>query len=170
MLETSSVPSLESLADESAPLKSLAPVAALEAIVQRFGRPPLVVRNQKVVLGPPTNLPAGRDAMIKGAEQWTPLVGRIEFFSHRMSWGGTGWVIDRKNGKTIIATNRHVRPLFTQQRIPLQIGPQCYKVCRTVDEHRKAETSIGNFSWKVRIVWPLATIGTRVYENRLFKG
>ncbi len=109
-------PSLETLAVDRAPLESLMPVAALEAIVQRFGRPPLVVRNDKVVLEPLTDFPADTSAKIKGVERWMPSVGRIEFVNHSMSWGGTGWVADRRDGGWVIVTNRHVAEIVARRK------------------------------------------------------
>jgi endonuclease G len=47
-------------------LERMMPVDALEAIVQRFGRPPLVVENDAVVLEPLDDFPAGTDSLIKG--------------------------------------------------------------------------------------------------------
>ena len=91
-----------------APLESMAPVAALEAIVQRTGRPPLLIRNDKVELEPLDDFPVGTDLKIRGVEKWIPSVGRVEFVNHSMRWGGTGWVVERKGGAYIVVTNRHV--------------------------------------------------------------
>ena len=108
-LQAMSRPSLETLAVDRAPLESLMPVAALEAIVQRFGRPPLVVRNDKVVLEPLTDFPADTSTKIKGVERWMPSVGRIEFVNHSMSWGGTGWVADRRDGGHVLGCGRRCK-------------------------------------------------------------
>jgi endonuclease G len=109
-------PLVASFMREGAPLESTAPAATLEAIIQRFGRPPLLVRNNKVVMEPLTEFEPGTDGLIKAVEKWIPSVGRIEFVNHRMSWGGTGWVAEEKGGKVIVVTNRHVAKVVAQRR------------------------------------------------------
>jgi endonuclease G len=84
-------------------------IGALEAIVKRFGRPPLLIRGGVVELEPlPKQFPVGTDVKIRAIQKWFPSVGRIEFINHSMQWGGTGWVIDREGSSHIIITNRHV--------------------------------------------------------------
>ncbi|GEM_PF-597280 len=107
---------LSTLAADKAPLESALPIAALEGIVQRFGRPPLLVRNDKVELEELTDFPADTGAKIKGVERFVPSVGRIEFVNFDMSWGGTGWVIDQSKGKWLVVTNRHVAKLVARRR------------------------------------------------------
>lgn len=108
---------LESFQKGDEPLESIADTAALEAIVKRFGRPPLLVRGGVVEMEPlPKEFPADTDVLIKGAQKWLPSVGRIEFVNHSMAWAGTGWVIDRRNGAHIIATNRHVAKLVARRK------------------------------------------------------
>lgn len=116
LLEAISTPALELLSRDAAPLESMLPIAALEGIVQRFGRPPLLVRNDKVVLEELTDFPAETPAKIKGVERFIPSIGRIEFVNHRMSWGGTGWVIGEKAGKSLVVTNRHVAQLIARRK------------------------------------------------------
>ncbi|MFK4084171.1 DNA/RNA non-specific endonuclease [Kribbella sp. NPDC020789] len=94
-------------------LESLLPVDALEAIVRRFGRPPLLVENDAVVLQPLPEFPPDTDGLIRGAESFVRSVGRVEFVNHDMAWGGTGWVIDEPTTTSrIVATNRHVAKLI----------------------------------------------------------
>ncbi|QNE16584.1 nuclease [Kribbella qitaiheensis] len=95
--------------DKGSPLESAVSIDALEAIVRRIGRPPLVVENDQITLEPLPEFAAGTDALIKGVEPNVLSVGRVEFVNHSMAWGGTGWVIEEKDAKTrVIATNRHV--------------------------------------------------------------
>ena len=96
-------------------LESVVPVDALEAIVQRFGRPPLLVRDDTVVLEPLPDFPTGTDTDIKRVEPSVKSVGRVEFLNFRMPWGGTGWVIDGSGNSRTVATNRHVAKLVAQR-------------------------------------------------------
>ncbi|MFF2276179.1 DNA/RNA non-specific endonuclease [Agromyces sp. NPDC058126] len=98
-------------------LESADGVDLLEAIVQRVGRPPMLVRNGEVEIGPDdlVDFPAGTDALIKGAEALIPSVGRVEFLNHRMAWGGTGWVIREDGDARVVATNRHVAKLVAER-------------------------------------------------------
>lgn len=89
----------------------------LEAIVRRTGRPPLLVRNNKVELEPLDALPAGTAGSIKAVEAFIPSVGRIEFINHDMAWGGTGWVVGKKGKDHLVLTNRHVAKLIAR-RLP----------------------------------------------------
>ncbi|WP_426162943.1 DNA/RNA non-specific endonuclease [Sandarakinorhabdus sp. DWP1-3-1] len=99
---------------DAAQLESLLPLPTLEAIVRLTGRPPLLVRNDKVVLEPLPDLP-GADAKIIAVQKYVPSVGRVEFVNSTMRWGGTGWVIDRRATGDIIITNRHVAKLVAQR-------------------------------------------------------
>lgn len=97
-------------------LESVLRVDALEAIVRRVGRPPLVVRNDGVELEDLPDFPAGTDALIKGVERSVLSVGRVEFVNHSMAWGGTGWVVhEEDDGTRIVATNRHVAKVVAQR-------------------------------------------------------
>lgn len=115
LLEALSRPAVAALDATRAPLESMAPVAALEAIVQRTGRPPLLIRNDKVELEPLDDFPVGTDLKIRGVEKWIPSVGRVEFVNHSMRWGGTGWVVERKGAAYIVVTNRHVAKLVARR-------------------------------------------------------
>ena len=103
------------------PLESLIPLDVLEAIVQRVGRPPLLIRNDAVELEPLDDFPAGTDAHIRGVESFIKSVGRVEFLNHSMSWAGTGWVIAEEDSMRIVATNRHVANLVAR-RTPTGAG------------------------------------------------
>lgn len=84
-------------------------IAALEAIVKRVGRPPLLIRGGVVQMEPlPKDFPLDTPGLIKSVEKWLPSVGRIEFVNASMEWGGTGFVIDAKGNSRTIVTNRHV--------------------------------------------------------------
>ncbi|MGW4929068.1 DNA/RNA non-specific endonuclease [Agromyces sp. NPDC004153] len=90
-------------------LEAVVGLDALEAIVRRVGRPPLVVRNGAVELEPLPEFAADTGARIKGVEPSVKSVGRVEFVNHSMAWGGTGWIIGADDAASrIIATNRHV--------------------------------------------------------------
>lgn len=104
----------ESVAHDRAPLESLG-IDFLEAIVQRVGRPPLLIRNDAVELEPLDDFPAGTDEQIKGVESFVKSVGRVEFLNHSMAWAGTGWVIAEDNGTRVVATNRHVAELVARR-------------------------------------------------------
>jgi endonuclease G len=88
---------------------------ALEALIRRTGRPPLVVRNDAVVLEPLPDFPGDIDVKIRGAEAYLPSIGRVEFVNHSMAWGGTGWVVDRKGNDYTVATNRHVAKIVARR-------------------------------------------------------
>src|SRR3954454_5984489 len=103
------------LTDDSQPLESVVRVDALEAIVQRVGRPPLMVRNDAVELEPLPDFPAGTDAKIKRAQVDVRSVGRVEFLNHRMAWGGPGWVIAAGDATRVVVTNRHVAKLVARR-------------------------------------------------------
>ncbi len=99
-----------------APLESVMPVAALEAIVQRTGRPPLLIRNDKIVLELLPDFAPDTAGKIKNVEPWVKSVGRVEFVNASMAWGGTGWVIQADGNARIIATNRHVGKIVAKRR------------------------------------------------------
>jgi endonuclease G len=90
-------------------------LTGLEAIILLTGRPPLLVRNNQVELQPLDDFLPGTDAKIKAIEPLIPSVGRVEFINHSMAWGGTGWVVDRKNDGHLILTNRHVAKLVAKR-------------------------------------------------------
>lgn len=100
------------LLDKGDDLESVLPLGSLEAIVRRFGRPPLLIENDAVVMQPLPEFKADTDGKIKAVESFVKSVGRVEFVNHDMEWGGTGWVIDEPTSTSrIVATNRHVAKL-----------------------------------------------------------
>lgn len=103
-------------------LESTATPAELEAIVQRVGRPPLLIQNDTVQFGAAeddtlADFPPGTDARIRGTEKDIPSVGRIEFLNFRLAWGGTGWVIAGSGTDRIVVTNRHVASLVAKRAV-----------------------------------------------------
>jgi endonuclease G len=101
--------------DQGGALESVLRVDALEAIVRKIGRPPLIVRNDAVELEPLPEFPPDTDALIKGVERSVKSVGRVEFVNHSMAWGGTGWVLTEEGASRIIATNRHVAKVVAER-------------------------------------------------------
>lgn len=92
------------------------PPMFLEAIVRIAGRPPLVVRNDRVE-GKSALLEDSIDTAvfprdiadrISKVERFLPSVGRVEFLNHAKSWGGTAWVVQTNTAGPLIVTNRHV--------------------------------------------------------------
>jgi endonuclease G len=104
----------EAVAQDRQPLERIR-TDALEAIVQRVGRPPLLVRNGTVELEPLVDFPPGTDELIEAVGQHVRSVGRVEFVNHRLSWGGTGWVIADEGSTRLVATNRHVAQLVARR-------------------------------------------------------
>lgn len=101
-------------------LENVSSMDDLEAIVQRVGRPPLLIKNNQVVLGAGQDdslddFPPGTDARIRGTEKTIPSVGRVEFANFRLAWGGTGWVIAAEGADRIVVTNRHVAALVARR-------------------------------------------------------
>ncbi|OBQ82367.1 MULTISPECIES: DNA/RNA non-specific endonuclease [Mesorhizobium] len=92
------------------------PIAGLEAIVQRVGRPPLLVRNDKVVLEDLPDFPEDTADRIRAVEPLVPSVGRIEFVNHNLSWGGTGWVVEDRGRRRLVITNRHVAKIVAKRK------------------------------------------------------
>lgn len=97
-------------------LESAQPPMFLEAIVRLAGRPPLIVRNDRVE-GKTALLEDANDSAcfphdiadrIAGVEKFLPSVGRVEFVNHARSWGGTAWVVQDDPVGPMIVTNRHV--------------------------------------------------------------
>ncbi len=103
----------------ASPLESLddgAPLAALEAIVRLTGRPPLLVRDDKVVMEPLPDFPTGTDLKIRALEKWIPSVGRVEFLNASMSWGGTASVVGTRGTDLLVMTNRHVAKIVAKRQ------------------------------------------------------
>lgn len=109
---------LDALSGNRRGLESMAamvPPVGLEAIIRRTGRPPLVVKDGKVVLEALDDFPAGTDNKIKAAEAVVSSIGRIEFINHSMPWGGTGWVVDKRADGHLVLTNRHVAQIVAKR-------------------------------------------------------
>lgn len=92
----------------------------LEAIVKMTNRPPLVVKNGLVEYVPlstgPGEFPDDIEMRIHAVEPLIASVGRIVFINNDMSWGGTGWVVDRKKpGYLTVVTNRHVAKIVARR-------------------------------------------------------
>lgn len=83
---------------------------ALEAIVRRYGRPVLLVRDGTYEA--PELTAVGEELAPHRAriEAGIARVGRVEFVHHAMPWGGTGWLVDRN----LVITNRHVAEIVTE--------------------------------------------------------
>ncbi|MDD7936944.1 DNA/RNA non-specific endonuclease [Actinomycetospora lutea] len=96
-------------------LERLVALGPLEAIVQRVGRPPLLIRDDAVVMEPLPDLPRGTPKKIESAERFIPSIGRVEFVNARMPWGGTGWVIAKDGDAALVATNRHVARIVARR-------------------------------------------------------
>lgn len=101
---------------EAMAVNGTAPLDQLEAIIKLVGRPPLLIRNDQVVLEPLPDLPPTTSGLIKGVQKWIPSVGRIEFSNHSMAWGGTGWVVGKRGGGALVVTNRHVAQLVASRK------------------------------------------------------
>lgn len=108
-------PVLEGLRSQGTALESLLRVDALEAIVQRFGRPPLLVRNDQVELEPLDDFPPDTDVKIKNIEAVVRSVGRVEFLNASMTWGGSGGVVEDSKGQRLVMTNRHVAQIVAKR-------------------------------------------------------
>lgn len=106
---------LDRIGVQGAALESAMPVDALEAIVQRFGRPPLLIRNDQIELEALEDFPPGTDAKIKNIEPLVRSVGRVEFVNASMAWGGTGSVVEDSKGRKLVITNRHVAKIVAKR-------------------------------------------------------
>ncbi len=80
-----------------------------EAIVERFGRPSLLVRQGAFDVAAADFWRARLDANRARLEQVIRSVGRVELVNHRASWLGTAWMI----APGVAVTNRHVAVEFT---------------------------------------------------------
>jgi endonuclease G len=105
----------DKLALDAGALETVMPAAAVEAIVRKVGRPPLIVRNDQVVMELLPDFPDGTGKQIKKIQGVVTSVGRVEFANYDMSWGGTGWVVDAKGDTRLCITNRHVAKLVAQR-------------------------------------------------------
>lgn len=106
----------ESRASRGGGLERLGNIAGLEAIVRRVGRPPLLIRNDRVQFEPVALLPQLTQANTQRVDRFVPSVGRVEFVNHAFRWGGTGFVVDEApGGRRKVVTNRHVARLVARR-------------------------------------------------------
>jgi len=103
------------IAADAGALETVTPLPTIEAIVKRVGRPPLVVRGDKVIMELLPGFPSGTGKQIKKVEGVVRSVGRVEFENFDMSWGGTGWVVDGTGNTRLCVTNRHVAKLVAKR-------------------------------------------------------
>lgn len=81
----------------------------VEAIIRRVGRPPMLIRNDRVEFQPVPLFAGLTEDHVRGVEGFISSVGRVEFLNHFMRWGGTGFVVDEAPGnRRRVVTNRHV--------------------------------------------------------------
>ena len=108
---------VDSLVSGEVPHEAGVSAPFLEAIVQRTGRPPLLISNDKVEFDEDdlADFVTGTDKLVTGLNSWIPSVGRVEFLNHDMSWGGTAWVVEKKGNKYLMVTNRHVAALVAKR-------------------------------------------------------
>ncbi|MGO7359989.1 DNA/RNA non-specific endonuclease [Rhizobium ruizarguesonis] len=106
----------ESAGPSTRGLESIQNPVGFEAIVRRVGRPPMLIRNDKVEFEVVPLLPQFTEAHARCAERFIPSVGRVEFVNHSMRWGGTGFVVDEASGgRRRVVTNRHVAKLVARR-------------------------------------------------------
>jgi endonuclease G len=82
-----------------------------EAIVERFGRPSLLVKNGTFETPSADTWKARLFPTQSRLEKAIRSVGRLELINHSYSWAGTAWII----AEGIAVTNRHVADLFAQR-------------------------------------------------------
>lgn len=83
-----------------------------EAVIRRFARPVLLVRNNRIELPRSGTMRARVVAARAQLEQRLPSVGRIELSGHPTHrWAGTGWLIAERT----LVTNRHVAEEFARR-------------------------------------------------------
>jgi endonuclease G len=83
-----------------------------EAVIRDFGRPVLLIRNNKIELPRSVAMRTRVLGARRVLEPQLPSVGRIEFVGHPTHrWGGTGWVI----AEGVVVTNRHVAEEFARR-------------------------------------------------------
>ncbi|MFT4954907.1 MAG: endonuclease G [Brevundimonas sp.] len=83
------------------------PPGLLEAIIRQVGRPPMEIRDGRIVWETPGELAFTRQQALQIAPL-TESVGRIDFLNHDLTYGGTGWVLDTEGEDRLVVTNRHV--------------------------------------------------------------
>ncbi|HXG66950.1 MAG TPA: DNA/RNA non-specific endonuclease [Blastocatellia bacterium] len=82
-----------------------------EAIVERYGRPSLLVRNGTFEVPEADTWKARLYPTKERLDRAIRSVGRLELRHHPMQWAGTAWII----AENIAVTNRHVALLFAQK-------------------------------------------------------
>ena len=80
----------------------------LEAIILRVGRPPMLIRKDRVMFKPVDMLPSLTIDIAQRIERYIPSVGRIEFVNHAIARGGTGFVAAASGNSRTVVTNRDV--------------------------------------------------------------
>ncbi|QDS94745.1 Nuclease precursor [Roseimaritima multifibrata] len=94
--------------------KQVREAAVQEAIVLAFGRPSLLVQNNKYATPESTTWKSRLRNVGRYFNEVIPRVGRVELFHHQdYEWVGTAWVIDDDT----LVTNRHVANIFAQKTI-----------------------------------------------------
>ncbi|WP_222019980.1 DNA/RNA non-specific endonuclease [Rhizobium laguerreae] len=92
------------------------PLFNTEAIVQRYIRPPMLIRDDRVVYTPVPRFPELTAAAVRGVDHLVSSVGRVEFLNHSMRWGGTGFVVKcLPNQRSLFVTNRHVAEIVAKR-------------------------------------------------------
>lgn len=82
-----------------------------EAIVERFGRPSLPVKNGTFEIPSADTWKARLFPTQSRLDKAIRSVGRLELINHSYSWAGTAWII----AEGVAVTNRHVADLFAQK-------------------------------------------------------
>lgn len=86
--------------------------ATQEAIVLAFGRPSLLIKNDKFTAPESATWKKRLKPVREYLDNAIPKVGRVELFHHEdYEWVGTAWVIDDRT----LVTNRHVAHLFAER-------------------------------------------------------
>ncbi|UDU21355.1 DNA/RNA non-specific endonuclease [Sinorhizobium meliloti] len=92
------------------------PLLNTEAIVQRYIRPPMLIRDDRIVYTAVPHFPELSEEAVRGVEHMVPSVGRVEFLNHSMRWGGTGFVVERlSDRRSLFVTNRHVAEIVARR-------------------------------------------------------
>jgi endonuclease G len=111
-------------AETSGGLETLASVAAqpeLEAIIQRFTRPSLLIFGGDFEVPTSDTWRARLDPLRPPIKQAIPAVGRVEILNYALDYVGTAWMIR----PDVAVTNRHVASLFATPGngvFPLALG------------------------------------------------